>query len=116
MIQEKFAESTVVQNTWFKLSPAHSATAAGRQFDGEAHVAGGRFDLQVSPKIPLPTTATFIIFQRYKIFCPRQLMGKGDNLLISSQCQLHVVDKVFTPADTHRHELWMWKLLAAKRR
>jgi hypothetical protein len=32
-------------------------------------------------------------------------MGKGDNLLISSQCQLHVVDKVFSPTDTHQNGL-----------
>lgn len=43
-------------------------------------------------------------------------MGKGDNLLISSQCQLHVVDKLFTTAYTHQNGLWMWKLLGAKRR
>lgn len=43
-------------------------------------------------------------------------MGKGNNQLISSQCQLHVVDKVFTTAYTHQNELWMWKLLGAKRR
>jgi hypothetical protein len=66
--------------------------------------------------IPLPATAIFIILCRYKIFCPGQFMGKGDNLLISSQCQLHVVDKVFTPAYTHQNELRMWKLLGAKRR
>lgn len=38
-------------------------------------------------------------------------MGKGDNQLISSQCQLHVVDKLFSTAYTHADELWMWKLL-----
>jgi hypothetical protein len=43
-------------------------------------------------------------------------MGKGDNLLISSQCQLHVVDKLISKTYTHRKELWMWKLLSAKRR
>lgn len=43
-------------------------------------------------------------------------MGKGENQLISSQCQLHVVDKVFRSGYLHQNELWTWKLLGAKRR
>jgi hypothetical protein len=56
-------------------------------------------------EMPRRATASVIIFRSYKIFCPGQFMGKGDNQLISSQCQLHVVDKVFSTAPPHQNQL-----------
>lgn len=43
-------------------------------------------------------------------------MGKGDNQLISSQCQLHVVDKLIRKTCMDQQVLWTWTLLGPKRR